>query len=184
MSQGGRIIKIIYAGSSPASAGGTGMFSIRKWFYGKIDNYIMKHHTDQFIHKTKIKDEIKNRIDNAVAYNNKLRDRQEKENLDAQKIQYEIQEYGYIAEIERLEKTVEDILIMKKKVMDLYYTTYSRAKELALITAENQHESNTIMNNVGDSMRRLDRIGEKANAAVKEIENKKEDEEEILRIKT
>lgn len=153
-----------------------------KWFRNKIDNYITKHHSKDYIHVNKIKDEIKKRIKTAVEKNNCSRNKTEDEKLEAQSIKFKIQESGWMAEIEHMEKIVRDALDMKDKVTKLYYSTYGKAKELALIAAENKHEGNTIIQNVAESIGKLDRIGANADDMVKEIENTQGRDENTMEV--
>lgn len=153
---------------------------IKEWFHKKIDTYIIKHHAKNYIHKSKLKDEIKLRVDNAIKQNNKMRDDQEKEKLHSQETKFIIQEAGWISEIERMEKIVANTLKMKKRVTELYYETLARAKEVALITAENKHEGNDIIQKVAESIGKLDRIGANANDMVEQIEKKQFRDENIL----
>lgn len=155
---------------------------MKKWFYQKIDNYIIKNHADNYIRREMIQDEIANRIKRAVEYNNKQRDIQEAEKLAAQKIKFDIAEAGWLAEIDDMEKIVEKANVMRSEVKDLHFRTFQRAKDLAMVTAENKHESTNIIESVASSVGKLDIIGNRAEAICKEMEDSREKDEEILGI--
>jgi hypothetical protein len=159
------------------------MKSPRKWFYEKIDNYIIKHHSDEYIRRCLIQDEIERWIKVAVTQNDTMRDKQEKSKLDAQKLKFDIQESGWCAEITNMEKAVADVMVLRDNVMKLYFTTYQRAKELAMVTAENKHEGTNIINSVAASVGKLDVIGARAEATLDEMVKNKDADELALRIK-
>ena len=65
---------------------------IKKFFMKKIDNYIIKHHSQNYIRREMITKEIEKRIEKALKRNNEIRDIQEKKKTEAQKLEFDIQE--------------------------------------------------------------------------------------------
>jgi len=148
-----------------------------------IDWYVRNYQAENYIHISMIRDEISKRIDGAVKYNNKIRDEQESIKIKALELQFKIQEEGWCAEIINMEKTVSEVELLRKKTMNVYLDTYRRAKELAMVTAENQHEGNKIIENVSASVGKLDIIGKNAADIVKEINDNKIKEQDALQMK-
>ena len=159
------------------------MKSPMKLLYRAVDWYIIKYHSHDYIRRSLIQDEIARRIDAAVLQNNRMRDEQERSKLEAQKLKYEILENGWTAEIMNMEKIVADVLKMRDEVRDLHFRTFQRAKELAMVTAENKHEGTNIINSVAASVGKLDAIGSRAEDIVNEMEENRKKDEEALRIK-
>lgn len=155
---------------------------IKKFFMKKIDNYIIKHHSQNYIRREMITEEIKKRIEKALKRNNKIRDLQEQKKTEAQKLEFDIQESGWVAEISKLEKDMVSIFKFRDETLELYYKTYERARELALITAENEHEGRKIIKSIGGSVGRLEIIGRNTGEVLKEIEKNKSNDEKTLKI--
>lgn len=151
-----------------------------KWLHKKIDAYIIKYHSNEYIRRDLISDEIKKRIDKALALNNKMRDEQEKEKLESQKLKFDIVEYGYIAEIQKMEEEMKRICTFQKEVKELYFKTEARAKQLAMITAENKHIGEKIISSVAANIGQLNKIEYNANSIEEEITKQKEKEENII----
>ncbi|MBF0253177.1 MAG: hypothetical protein HQL29_05110 [Candidatus Omnitrophica bacterium] len=129
-----------------------------------------------------IQDEISLRIKKAVEFNNQQRDIQEAEKLEAQKIKFDISEAGWMAEIDNMEKIVEKVKVMRSELKDLHFRTFQRAKDLAMVTAENKHEGTNIIQSVAASVGKLDIIGKRAEDICKEMEDSREKDEDILGI--
>jgi cysteinyl-tRNA synthetase len=127
-------------------------------------------------------DEISHRIKRAVENNNVIRDAELEQKLEAQRVKFEIVEAGYIAELTENEKTIADVVNLRNKVMDLYYRTEKRIKEIAMIIAENEHAGIKIIENVSDNIGELERISLRVKKIDKEIEKNKIKDEEALRI--
>lgn len=159
------------------------MTSPRKLLFRVVDWYIIKYHSHDYIRRSLIQDEIEKRIEAAVTQNNRQRDAQEQAKLEAQKLKYDILESGWTAEIINMEKIVSDVLKMRDDVRDLHFRTFQRAKELAMVTAENKHEGTNIINSVAASVGKLDKIGSRAEDIVKEMEDSRTKDEEALRVK-
>ena len=145
--------------------------------YGKrlvikfVDWYIRGYYSHDYIHRDMIREEITQRIDEAVRKVNLKRDDEEANKIQALKDIHKIHEDGYVAEIMRLEKNDENVKKMRKKVEELYFKVVRRAKELVLITAENWHEGEKIINDVSASIGRLDTIKATTEGLVAEIED-------------
>jgi hypothetical protein len=159
------------------------MFSVKKWFYQKIDNYIIKYHSQDYIRRDLIQDEIELRMKNAVIESEKLRDFQEHTKLEDQRLKFDIKEAGWKAEIENLVNVAREATEMRDDVLDLRHNLYKTAKALAMVTAENKHEGNNIINSVSESIGKLDKIGLKAKNIKEKMDEKKNEDEERLRIK-
>lgn len=150
--------------------------------YGKklvirfLDWYICGNYSAQYIHRDLIRAEISKRIKEAVDKTNAERDEQEEGKLKALKDIHKIEEDGYIAEIMRLEKNDENVKRLQKINEDLYFKVVRRVKELMLITAENWHEGEKIINDVSASIGRLDAIKGNTQTLVDEIERTRKDD--------
>jgi len=153
---------------------------IKKFFRDKIDNYIIKNHAGDYIHKSMMKDEIKKRIEHAVQKNNEKRDDEEKEKLNAQDTKFAIQEAGWIAEIEHMEKLTKEMNEKNKRVTKLYYSTLETAKGIALIAAESKHETTSMMNNFAENIGTMEKISVNTDNIVKGIEKTQIKDEQIL----
>ena len=159
------------------------MKRIKQWFRNKIDNYITTHHSDDYIHRSMLKDEIKKHIENAIEKNNALRNSQEKEKLQAQNIKKEIEIAGWIAELEHAEKVAEEAAEKTKRVTKLYYSTLETAKGIAMIAAESKHETTAMMNNFAENIGTMEKISANTENIVKGIEKDQEKNELVLGIK-
>lgn len=156
---------------------------IKKKTMQLMDWYIIRNYSEEYIHRDMIKDEIARRIESAEVRLNAIRDRQERERIQTEKTKFAIVEDGYVAEITRLEKIVEDVLTMRKELEDMHYRIVRRARELSLITAENKHEGNKIISNVSASIGKLDVIGRNTSELVKEIKESENEDNGALRLK-
>jgi hypothetical protein len=159
------------------------MFSPKKWFYIKVDNYIIKNHSQDYIRKDLIQDEIQNRIKNAVDRNNFIRDEQETAKLKSQKTEYEIKEFGWKADIAEMEQEMTEVMEMRKNIIDYESELNKIAKQLVLITAENDHEGNKIVNSVSAAIGKIEKYGLRAKNVDKKLEKNKINYNEKLKIK-
>lgn len=159
------------------------MFNPKKWFHTKIDNYIIKYHSEDFIRREMIRDEITKRIKEAVDFQDAIRDKQEESKLNAQKLSHDIERNGLLAQLDQKDAIIRDVYKFRDECMALMYRVESRAKEVALITAENKHEGNNIIEAVAKSIGKLDIIGSKAENVVEEIIKSKPNDIDALRIK-
>ena len=148
-----------------------------------VDWYIRNWYSMDYIHRDMIRDEILKRVNDAVGKTHRERDEQESIKLKAMRDNFKIQEEGYIAEIMRLEKNDEYVHKMRKRVEELYFKVVRRTKELLVITAENWHEGEKIINDVSASIGRLDAIKSNTESLVSEIENAKRDDYVALALK-
>ncbi len=145
-----------------------------------IDWYIANYHSENFIHRDMIRDEIYRRLkeqEERLAMEHKkaieiLRNQYE--------LEYQIKEDGYIAEIMRLEERDERRDRWHKKVMELYYKVRRWAQELAVITATNHHHGKEIQENVAEYIGKLEKIGMDADDVVREIRKESKDDKELL----
>jgi len=158
------------------------MFLLKKWFLRQVDSYILNYHSQDYIRKDLIQDEITRRIDSAIEVNNKIRDEQEELKIESISLEFEIQEKGWVAEIEKYEKIIEEIMELRKDTMKLRHRTYQYAKEIAMVAAENNHEGENIINQVGKSIGEYTKITRKAINIVSEIEGNKKKDDNALRI--
>jgi hypothetical protein len=148
-----------------------------------IDIYIRKVHSTNYIHKDEVKAEIEERIRNVEDRTNAYRDQQESYKLQALVTKHTIREDGYLAEIKLLNSKVEETMRLRKEVEDLHFRVIRRARELALVTAENQHEGAQIINNVSQGLGRLDKITMANRELIEEINKSSDRDENALRIK-
>ena len=147
-----------------------------------VDWYVRTYHSNDYIHVSLIKDEIKRRIALMEDRLNEERDEQEDRKLNALAIQYKINEDGWVAEIECMEKKCAEARKIRKEVEDLRFETIRRIREMAIINARNRHEGTEIINSVGASVGRLEKVGRSISDLVKEVEDSEDKESEILQI--
>ncbi len=148
-----------------------------------VDRYIIAYHSDRYIDRELIQPEITRRIAEAVALNNTIRDEQEKARIAALKLEHEIKEKGWCSEIDAMHAEMQKTMKMREDVLALYYRVYQRAKELAMVTAENKHEGSAIINAVASSIGRLDSIGAKSADILQEMDASRERDMNALRIR-
>lgn len=148
-----------------------------------VDRYIIAHHSDRYIDRELIQPEITRRINEAVALNNMIRDDQEREKLEALRLEFEIKEKGWCSEIDVMHAEMKKVMKMREDVLALYYRVYQRAKELAMVTAENKHEGSAIINAVASSIGKLDSIGARSSDILREMDESRAKDMNALRIK-
>lgn len=148
-----------------------------------VDWYIAKYHAEDYIHTSQIQSEISRRIESAVARNNADRDRELDEALKTERMKHKIIEDGYCAEIVSMEKLVKDAKDLRADVESMYFKVVERAKQIMLISAETKHERTEIINDLSATMGKLDNLSKLAEDINKEIDNKKPEDEKLLRIK-
>ena len=148
-----------------------------------IDWYVKAYHSDEFIHVSQIKDTILERIDSAVSRNNRRRDRELYEALETERTKHRIVEDGYIAEIESLEKLIDESKNMRKEVEELYFKVVQRAQQIVMITAKNTQERKTIVNDLAATLGKLDKLSLETEELNKEIEKNKSSDQDRLRIR-
>ena len=156
---------------------------IKRKFIELADWYVRKNYSYDFVHRDLIRSEMNMRIKNAVEETNKIRDEQEEEQIRALRIQHKISEDGYLAEIEHYKKIAKDAQKMRKEVETLYYKVIERIKTISVVTAENKHEGEAIINSVSSSIGRLDRINNNILDLVTDIEENKKHDLKVLKIK-
>ncbi len=148
-----------------------------------IDAYIIRYHSDRYIDRELIQPEIAKRITEAVRVNDTIRDEQEHSKLEAQKLDYEIKEKGWCAEIDNMHSEMQKVFKMREEVLTLRFQVYQWAKRLAMITAENKYEGNTIIQAVASSVGKLDKIGANAADIVLEMDTNENKDMDALRIR-
>jgi len=148
-----------------------------------IDWYVKTYHSDEFIHVSQIKDTILERIDSAVSRNNRRRDRELYEAIETERTKHRIVEDGYIAEIESLEKLIDESKNMRKEVEELYFKVVQRAQQIVMITAKNTQERKTIVNDLAATLGKLDKLALETEDLNKEIEKNKASDQDRLRIR-
>lgn len=154
------------------------IYIIRKF----LDWYIYRYHSEEFIHKSLIADEIKERIDNAITRNNIERDTQLEEVVNTERTKFDIKEQGYIAEIKTMENIVLEAKKMRRNVEDLYFRVIERARQLSIIAAQNKHERTEIINDLSASMGKLDKTVLDIIDVEKDIEKNLKKDQEALEI--
>lgn len=145
-----------------------------------IDWYIANYHSENYIHRDMIRDEIYRRLkeqEERLAIEHKKAIEVLRNQYD---LEYQIKEDGYIAEIMRLEERDERRDKWHKKVMELYYKVRRWAQELAVITATNQHHGKEIQENVAEYIGKLEKIGMDADDVVREIRKESKNDKELL----
>lgn len=155
---------------------------VRKKLIQLADWYVRKNYSEDFIHRDLIQNEIEVRIKNAVTEANKLSERDKNNEIKALQLQNKIKEDGYLAEISNYKKIVKESIALRDKVEKLYFKVIERIKSLSIVTAENKHEGEAIINSVSSSIGRLDKINSNILDLVHEIENNKEKDFKTLRI--
>lgn len=148
-----------------------------------IDWYIIKYHSDSYIHKDEIVNEIGKRIQSVEDRVNRFRDKELNEKISAERKKHKIIEDGYIAEIISLERKVEEAMKMRKEVEKLYFKVKERAQQIVLIAAETKQERVEVVNDLSSAIGKLDNLVLKSEDISKEIDKNKEKEEEILKLK-
>lgn len=156
---------------------------MKKYLIKFLDWYIQKYHTHDFVHVSKIQDEIARRIKRATDRNNKRRDAQEERLINAERMKHKIVEDGYCAEIERMESEMKTNNEMRDQVERLYYTTMERARALVHATAEVKHEREEIVNDISKTMGKLDKLELNAKDIYDQIEDSKENDIRVLEAK-
>jgi hypothetical protein len=146
------------------------------------DWYVKNYHSNDYIHISLIKDEIKRRIERAEAVMKDTCEEESARKLKALEIQHSINEAGWCAEIECLEKKMVDVMKMRDEVINLRLETVRRIKELALINANNQHVGREVLSSVGASMGSLGKVALSISDLAKEVEDSEEKEAAILQI--
>lgn len=145
-----------------------------------IDWYIRNYHSQDYIHRDMIKDEIFIKIQKKEKEIHEKRNEEEAEKQHALELEHQIRIDGLLAEIEVYKKESKEVAKEKKAVKNLYFELKRRAKELSLFTAENKHEGNNIIKNVASSIGQLDVIGTKTRDLVKEFDDNEERERAVI----
>jgi hypothetical protein len=153
------------------------------WIATFIEWYIHENYSASFVHVDLIQPHMEKRLADMERILNAKRDKDEADKLEAQKLTFKIQESSWVAEITRLEKIVKDVSETKSKLIKLYFEVKARAKELSIITSQNQTTGQEIITNVNTSLGQLERIDLDIGNIVKEIMDKEGKELEILQIK-
>jgi hypothetical protein len=154
----------------------------KKWVTHFIDWYIGEYHSTAFIHKDMIQNVMEARIKDAERILNNRRDMQEEDKLEALKLTFQITENGYLAELTRMEKTLKEVMELKRKVMRLYFEVKSRAKDMSIITNMNKESGQEIITNVSASLGKLETIDIETLKIVDEITKKEQEELSILQV--
>lgn len=155
---------------------------IHKWTINFIDGYIQKNHSDQFIHKEMIQNEIEKRLKNHEERITKKLKGEEEDKLRAKDLKFAIIENGYIAEISRMEAMMEEVMKLKKENEELYYKNLSRAKELDVITSINASIGQKIIESTAENLGKLESISLDTSSVLKKIEDSREKDNKALMI--
>ncbi len=78
---------------------------------------------------------------------------------------------------------MQKVFKMREEVLTLRFQVYQWAKRLAMITAENKYEGNTIIQAVASSVGKLDKIGANAADIVLEMDTNENKDMDALRIR-
>jgi hypothetical protein len=155
---------------------------MKKIIFTFINWYIKKYHSDEFVHIHKIKNEIQKRIKNAEDRLNEIRDKQEKDKLNALRLDFKIIEDGYLAEIDLMEKEFANVRKLRDANEKLYFINLARSKELATIAAKNKKIGEKITVDVGTSLGELDKIEIETNEIAKQILDNSGKDRQALKI--
>lgn len=158
-------------------------FNPKFWIITFLDWYINSYQSANYIHTSKIQDEITKRIDNALERNNKARDIELEEALKTERMKHKIIEDGYIAEIISMEKTISDAKEMRRDAEEVYFKGMERAREIMFIAAEVKHEREEIINDLSATMGKLDRLILTSKEINDMIDKDKKVDEQKLRLK-
>jgi len=145
-----------------------------------IDWYIANYHSENYIHRDMIRDEIHRRLqeqETRLTIEHKkaieiLRNQYE--------LEYQIKEDGYIAEIMRLEERDDRRERWHKKVMELYYRVRGWAEELAVISATNKHHDKEIFENMAEYIGKHEKSDGNIGNVVNKIEDSSKNDKEVL----
>jgi hypothetical protein len=148
-----------------------------------VDWYVKSYHSRDYVHRDMIRPEISKHIKLAEERVNKIRDNQEEIKMEALRLQFQIMEDGYLAEIESMEATVEDVLSMRDELVKLYYEVEKRIEEVSMITAQNRHHGMNIIEKVSEQIGNLEKIGYRSEKLDKRVKGQKPKDMETLRIK-
>ena len=148
-----------------------------------MDWYIKKYHSDNYVHVSNIADAIEQRIESAIDRVNKLHDQDVKEKLKAAGREKQIEIEGYIAEIRSLERIVADAKRMRSEVEELYFKVKEYGKQLLFQSAESKQERLEICEVLSSTVGKLDKLNINAERINKEIEDNREHDETVLRLK-
>lgn len=147
-----------------------------------IDWYIKSYHSRDYVHRDMIRPEIAKHIKKAEDRVNSIRDNQEEIKMEALKLQFQIMEDGYIAEIETMEETVKDVMKMRDELVGLYYEVERRIKEVSMITAENRHHGMNIIEKVSEQLGNLEKIGYRSEKLDSIVQSSKKKDLRKLRV--
>lgn len=158
-------------------------FNPKFWIIAFLDWYINSYQSNNYIHISKIQDEIARRIDNALTRNNEARDKQLEEALKTERMRHKIIEDGYVAEILSMEKNISDAQEMRADAEEVYFKGMERAREIMFIAAEVKHEREEIINDLSATMGKLDRLILTSKEINDMIDKDKKVDEQKLRLK-
>lgn len=158
-------------------------FNPKFWIITFLDWYINSYQSNNYIHISKIQDEIARRIDNALTRNNEARDKQLEEALKTERMRHKIIEDGYVAEILSMEKNISDAQEMRADAEEVYFKGMERAREIMFIAAEVKHEREEIINDLSATMGKLDRLILTSKEINDMIDKDKKVDERKLRLK-
>ena len=133
------------------------MFSIKKWLHIKVDNYILKYHSSEYIRKDHemIQAEIKKRIDSAIDINNNQRDFQESAKLEKQALDFEIERAGWGADLEKMIEEMVEVSKMRDDILNFEHELTKKEKQLEMLISENQIEGIKMIEAVNASVGKL-----------------------------
>lgn len=144
-----------------------------------VDWYVNKYQAENYIHISRIQNEISKRIDNAVKRNDEVWCKKLEESELKLQREYKIIEDGYCAEIESMEKIVSDARELKKEVTELDFIVKRKAHELVLLTAEMKQERKDFINSKAITMGKMNDFINKSENLLIETEKEKQIREKI-----
>jgi hypothetical protein len=154
----------------------------KHYIFKFINWYIQTFESENFVHVSMIQAEMDKRIRNAEERLNKIRDKQECDKMNALRLDFKITEDGYLAEMESMEREMDNVQRMRDANEKLYFLNLARSKALATLAAKNRKIGEKITIDVGSSLGELDKLEIETNDVEKEISNNSGKDRQALRI--
>jgi hypothetical protein len=134
-----------------------------------VDWYVRNYHSKDYIHRDMIKDEISKRLGQLEQRLMAAWQESEEALEHRLRLEFQIIEDGYVAEIQRLEARDKRRQKWLKNVTDLYYKEKGWAQRLAVVTAKHRHNGKELMSSIGEFMGDLECIGREACSVDEEV---------------
>jgi hypothetical protein len=137
------------------------------------NNFIKKIFGSGYISRNAIANELVRARQSEANRINKIRDEQERQNIEMLRLEHDIECDGFRAEIRRLEAIISEGARRRAESERLYFKNQRYAKNNALITAEMERQGQSLLNNISGFIQGIKNIGDKAATNLSIIERKK-----------